>query len=212
MRGFFITFEGGEGSGKSTQIAALCAALRAEGRAVVETQDPGGTPLGADVRRLLLDPARVGMAPVAELLLYEASRAQLVAEVIRPALGQGRIVVCDRFTHSTAAYQGYGRGLELRLVERLNGLAAAGVEPDCTFLLDLDPVLGLARVRARTPEDRMEAEELDFHQRVRAGFLALAARRPDRIHVLDATRPAEEVAGRVRDRVAALLGAARAAR
>lgn len=211
MRGIFITFEGGEGSGKSSQIAALLAALRAEGREVVETQDPGGTAIGREIRRILLDPARTGMAPLAELLLYEASRAQLVAEVIRPALARGQVVLCDRFTDSTVAYQGYGRGLDLALIDRLNRLVSADLRPNCTFLLDLDPAAGLARVRERTGEDRMEAEVLGFHLRVREGFLAMARREPDRVVVLDGTRPPEEIAREVRDRVAALLGAARAA-
>jgi dTMP kinase len=212
MPGLFITFEGGEGTGKSTQLARLRSALRAEGRAIVETQEPGGTTIGREVREILLNPERTGMAPVAELFLYEASRAQLVGEVIRPALARGDVVLCDRFTDSTIAYQGAGRGLELGLIDSLNRLASGDLRPDCTFLLDLDPAVGLARVRQRTPEDRMEAELLEFHRRVREGFLAVARREPARVVVLDGTRPPEQIAARIRDRVAALLGAARAAR
>jgi dTMP kinase len=212
MPGTFITFEGGEGTGKSSQLAVLRAALCAGGRAVVETQEPGGTTIGREIRGILLNPARTGMTAVAELLLYEASRAQLVGEVIRPALARGEVVLCDRFTDSTVAYQGYGRGLELDIIESLNRLVSGGLRPDCTFLLDLDPAAGLARVRQRTPEDRMEAEVLEFHRRVREGFLAIARREPDRVVVLDGTRPPGEIATRIRDRVTALLGAARAAR
>ncbi len=210
MRGFFITFEGGEGSGKSTQLARLLTALRADGWDALETQDPGGTPAGREIRRVLLDPAQSGLAPLAELLLYEASRAQLVAEVIRPALAAGRVVLCDRFTDSTVAYQGHGRGLDLALIERLNGLAAGGLVPDCTFLLDVDPAVGLDRVRLRTAADRLEGEALAFHQRVRQGFLALARREPERVVVLDAAAPAEEIARRIRRRVSAVLAAAAA--
>jgi dTMP kinase len=188
-------------------MAALGAWLRAGERAVTETQEPGGTAIGQEIRRVLLDPSHAGMSPIAELLLYEASRAQLVTEVIRPALDRGEIVLCDRFTDSTVAYQGYGRGLDLALIERLNRLAAATAAPDCTFLLDLDPAVGLARVRERTPADRMEAQVLAFHQRVREGFLTVAGCQPERVAVLDATRPAEEIWGRVRDRVAELLDA-----
>ena len=206
--GHFFTFEGGEGSGKTTQLATLRAALRAEGRTVVETQDPGGTAIGREIRRLLLDRASARMGAVAELLLYEASRAQLVAEVIRPALAAGAIVLCDRFTDSTVAYQGYGRGLDLGLIARLNAAAADHLCPDRTFLLDLDPAAGLARVRAR-PQDRIEAERLGFHQRVREGYQALAAAEPARVVLLDAAMSPEALAERVRQGVeAALLAAA----
>ena len=202
--GRFFTFEGGEGSGKTTQLAALRAVLQAEGRPVVETQDPGGTAIGREIRRLLLDPASRGMAPVAELFLYEASRAQLVAEVIRPAMAQGAIVLCDRFTDSTVAYQGYGRGLDLTLIVRLNAAAAGGLCPDRTFLLDLDPAAGLARVQER-PQDRMEAERLSFHQRVREGYRAVAAAEPARMVLLDAAMSAETLGERVRQEVLAVL-------
>lgn len=205
MAGLFITFEGGEGTGKSTQLAALRDLLTAGGRAVVDTLEPGGTAIGRQIRALLLDRGHTGMTAAAELLLYEASRAQLVAEVVRPALAQEAVVLCDRFTDSTVAYQGYGRGLPLSLIDELNRFATGGLRPDCTFLLDLDPVAGLARVQRRTPADRMEAERIAFHSRVRGGFLAIAAAEPTRVVVLDGGRPPEEIAERIRARVASLV-------
>jgi dTMP kinase len=212
MGGLFITFEGGEGSGKTTQLKALLARLRAEGRDALETRDPGGTPIGRQIRDLLLDPARGGMAAVAELFLYEASRAQLVHEVLRPALAAGRIVLCDRFTDSTVAYQGYGRGLDLDLIARLNALATDGLCPDLTFLLDLDPERGLTRAARRVgtrPErpDRLEAEALEFHQRVRAGYRAIGAAEPERVVLLDASQGMAQIEERIRRRVEAALQA-----
>ncbi len=210
MRGLLITFEGGEGSGKTTQLKALLAHLRSAGRDVVETRDPGGTPIGKHIRGLLLDRQNAGMAPAAELFLYEASRAQLAHEVIRPALTRGRIVLCDRFTDSTVAYQGCGRGLDLTLIGRLNALATEGLCPDLTFLLDLDPAVGLARATQRVTEleerhDRIEEELLAFHQRVRSGYRAIAAAEPERVVVLDASRGMAEIEDRIRRRVDELL-------
>ncbi|HSB69304.1 MAG TPA: dTMP kinase [Candidatus Methylomirabilis sp.] len=192
MPGLFVTFEGGEGSGKTTQLKSLLAQLRATGRDVLETRDPGGTPIGKQVRELLLDRENTRMAAMAELFLYEASRAQLVDEVIRPALREGRIVLCDRFTDSTLAYQGHGRGLDRDLILRLNDLATGGLRPDLTLLLDLPPEVGLARAEKRlthprSRRDRMEAERLSFHQRVREGYLAIAAADPTRVVLLDAS-------------------------
>lgn len=210
MPGFFVTFEGGEGSGKTTQLKALLAGLRSLPVEVVQTRDPGGTAIGNQVRELLLSGENVRMSPLAELLLYEASRAQLVQELIRPALTAHRIVLCDRFTDSTVAYQGYGRGLDLDLIERLNAVAADGLRPDLTFLLDLDPAVGLARVAERVTQprrrrDRLEAEVLEFHQRVRAGYRALAAREPARIVVLDAALGVQEIETRIRRHVESCL-------
>jgi dTMP kinase len=210
MAGLFITFEGGEGAGKTTQLQTLCTHLRATGRDAVDTRDPGGTSIGKQIRSLLLDPAYGGTAAVTELFLYEASRAQLVHEVIRPALAAGRIVLCDRFTDSTVAYQGYGRGLDLELITRLNALAADGLSPDLTFLLDLEPEVGLTRAAQRVtlrPErhDRIEREVLGFHQRVRAGYRAIAAAEPDRVILLDAAREMAEIEELIRRRVEALL-------
>jgi dTMP kinase len=216
MRGFFVTFEGGEGSGKTTQLKALLGHLRSVGRDVVETRDPGGTAIGNQIRGLLLDGENARMDSLTELLLYEASRAQLVQEVVQPALAAGRILLCDRFTDSTVAYQGYGRGLDLDLIERLNASATRGIRPDLTFFLDLDPVVGLERVKRRlTPSrasrDRLEDEALAFHERVRQGFRALAAREPERVIALDAVQSLSELAAEIRRRVDARLGPTEAA-
>ena len=210
MAGLFITFEGGEGSGKTTQLRGLLSHLRATGRVAIETRDPGGTPIGKRIRALLLDPGSVGMAPAAELLLYEASRAQVVHEVIRPALARGELVLCDRFTDSTVAYQGYGRGLDLGLIGQLNALATEGLRPDLTILLDLDPALGLARAARRVAQqgsrhDRIEEEVLAFHQRVRTGYQAVAAGEPERVMVLDASGGVAVIEADIRRRVDELL-------
>jgi dTMP kinase len=210
MAGLFVTFEGGEGSGKTTQLKALLTHLRAGGRDAAETRDPGGTAIGKQIRDLLLDRKNARMAAVTELFLYEASRAQLVHEVIRPALAAGCILLCDRFTDSTVAYQGHGRGLDLGLIARLNALATDGLRPDLTFLLDLDPETGLARASQRVGQpaerhDRIEAEVLSFHQRVRAGYRAIAAAEADRVVLLDASRGMAEIEALIRRRVEALL-------
>jgi dTMP kinase len=212
MTGFFITFEGGEGSGKTTQLKALLAYLHSRRLDAVQTRDPGGTTISNQVRELLLDAENVRMSSLAELLLYEASRAQLVREVVRPALAAGRILLCDRFTDSTVAYQGYGRGLDLTLVERLNAVATDGLRPDLTFLLDLDPAVGLARVGGRLAQprqrrDRLEEEVLEFHQRVRTGYRALAAREPERVVVLDAAQGMLEIEARIRGHIETRLAA-----
>jgi len=164
--GVFITFEGGEGSGKSTQLNRLGMMLQTAGRKVRLLREPGGTHLGEEVRSLLLDPASSGMDSRAELLLYEAARAQLVAEVIEPALAAGEIVMCDRFYDSTTAYQGYGRGIALDEIAALNRAASAGLRPDRTLVFDVDPMLGLARATAAQEADRLESESLAFHHRV----------------------------------------------
>ncbi|HET6351528.1 MAG TPA: dTMP kinase [Coriobacteriia bacterium] len=195
--GVFITFEGGEGSGKSTQLNRLGMMLQTAGRKVRLLREPGGTRLGEEVRGLLLDPANSGMDSRAELLLYEAARAQLVAEVIEPALAAGEIVMCDRFYDSTTAYQGYGRGITLDEIAALNRAASAGLRPDRTLVFDVDPMLGLARATAAQEADRLESESLAFHHRVRDGFLAIAAAEPERVKVIDATGDVETVGGLV---------------
>lgn len=198
-RGFFVTFEGVEGSGKSTQANALAERLRADGARVVVTREPGGTPLGERIRDILLDLGERGMLAETELLLYLASRAEHVARVVAPALDRGDVVISDRFGDASVAYQGGGRGLGSTLVESLNQVATRGVKPDVTFLLDLDPEEGLGRLCGRDggSRDRIEAEELAFHRKVREAYLEAARREPSRFVVLDATREQAEIADSV---------------
>ena len=195
-RGVFITFEGGEGSGKSTQLRRLADRLESAGVPVRTLREPGGTLAGEAIRAILLDPAHTGLTAGAELLLYEASRAQLVAQVIEPALAAGEVVLCDRFFDSTTAYQGYARGLSLAQIDLLNQAATGGLVPNRTLVFDIDPALGIARATAHST-DRLEAEDLDFHRRVREGFLSIAAQDPARVSVLDASGSADDVAARV---------------
>jgi dTMP kinase len=193
LSGRLITFDGIEGSGKSTQLAALSRALIAKGWSVVSTREPGGSPLGEGVRRLVLDPAFAGMSARAELWLYLAARADHVERVILPAMALGAVVLCDRFSEATLAYQGYGRGLPLDEVEAATELASGGLRPDLVVLLDLPVEEGLRRVGERRLTNRLDLESTAFHQRVRDGYLTLATREPDRIRVFDARRPLEEL-------------------
>lgn len=193
MSGLFVTFEGGEGSGKSTQLARLAARLCARGSEPVVTREPGGTPLAEGIRELLLDPARRPGA-MSEALLMEAARADLVANLVRPALAAGRVVLCDRYDDSTLAYQGAGRGLDSGLLATLNRAATGGLEPDLTLLYDVPPEVGLARRESAAGEtNRLDREPADFHQRVRRRFLELAAAGPSRWVVLDATATPDEL-------------------
>jgi dTMP kinase len=195
--GLFISIEGGEGAGKSTVIATLSDLLSADGREVVLTREPGGTPEGEAVRALLLD-AGNHLVPEAELLLMFAARAQLVRRLIRPALARGAAVVADRFTDASFAYQGGGRGLDMGRIAELERWAA-GLKPDLTFLLDVGVAQGLARARSRGGEpDRIEREREDFFERVRAVYLARAAAEPTRFRVIDASQPVEAVQAGVR--------------
>jgi len=202
--GLLVAFEGGEGAGKSTQVQLLADWLRARGHPVETTVEPGGTPLGARLRAVLLDPGTV-VPPRAEALLYAADRADHVASTVRPALQGGAVVLTDRYVDSSIAYQGAGRSLPAAEVAKLSDWATGGLQADLTVVLDLDPAVGLARAAGRSTVDRLEAESLPFHQRVRAAFLSLAAAAPHRYLVVDAAQPAEQVAEQVRDRVAALL-------
>lgn len=192
-RGYFITLEGGEGTGKTTQIVMLARRIEAAGFTVRMLREPGGTALGEAVREVLLHADHEGMDARAELMLYEAARAQLVAEVIEPALEAGEVVVCDRFFDSSTAYQGYGRGLPLDEVEALNRIATGGLVPDLTVVLDLDPVIGLQRATAHGA-DRLESEDIAFHRRVREGFLSIASEQHARVRVVDASGAPEEIA------------------
>lgn len=194
--GFFIAFEGPEGSGKSSQVARLARRLEAEGVDALVTREPGGSPASERIRAVLLDP-ELRLDPLAELLLYAAGRSQHVVERIAPALAAGRLVLSDRFSAATVAYQGYGRELDLAFVHDLNARVTLGHRPDLTLLLDIAPEVGLARVAARGAADRLERADLAFHARVRSGFLAQAAADPERWRVLDADTDEDALAAAV---------------
>lgn len=205
----FVTFEGPEGSGKSTQIRQLAAALEAQKLSVLVTREPGGTTIGNAIRAVLLDPARTEMSPRAETLLFNAARAQIVDQVIRPALAEGTLVLCDRYADSTLAYQGYGHGQPLEPLRQLAAYATAGLMPDLTIYLDIDVQEGLKRKQAGGAEEwnRMEEKALAFHQAVRAGYLQLAAAEPQRWLVVDAAQSIEAVHAEIFSRVQALIAA-----
>jgi dTMP kinase len=198
-KGFFITFEGSEGSGKSTQIRRLAARLRRAGRRVVVGREPGGTPLGEKIRHLLqFSRAGHAMSAETELLLFGANRAQHTREVILPALRRGEIVISDRYADSSAVYQGVARGLGHGFVRCMNRFATAGLEPDLTFVLDLDPAEGLRRARKKTRRsDRMEAQKMAFYRSVREGFRRLARAEPRRVKLVEARAGVAEVADRL---------------
>jgi dTMP kinase len=202
--GRFVVFEGGEGAGKTTQLRQLAEALAGDGWPVTTTAQPGGTPAGKCIRGLLLDPA-VTLTGRAEALLYAADRAEHAATVLRPALARGDVVLCDRYSDSSIAYQGAGRALGAPVAE-LSRWATDGLLPDLVVLLDVDPEVGLARTRVRGPMDRIEQETLDFHQRVRHAFLAQADADPRRYLVLDATAPAGGLSAAIARRARTLLG------
>jgi dTMP kinase len=200
--GLFITFEGIDGAGKTTQLKLLAARLREQGKSVLETAEPGGTSIGMQIRRILLDTANPELSSMAELLLLFAGRAQHVEETILPALDQGLIVLCDRFTDSTIAYQGAGRGLPLDTVLAINRIACGGLAPHLTLYLDIDVESALERARARNVEDpaaatRIENQTAEFHTRVRDAYLDLAATQTERIRLVDGLGPREDVAERI---------------
>ncbi len=192
----FISFEGIEGSGKSTQVKLLGDYLGAKGYKVLTTVEPGGTSIGVKIRNLLLEPQN-HMDPLTELILYYASRAQHVREVIYPAILNNTVVITDRFTDSTVAYQGYARGIDLSIIQALDEIVVSDLKPSLTFLLDLDVEEGLRRNRQAQKEDRFELETLEFHTRVRKGFLQIAAREPERVKIVDTSRSTEEVSREV---------------
>ena len=213
----FITFEGIEGSGKTTQIRLLAEQLQQKNQQVLLTREPGGCQIADQIRGILLHPDNMAMVSRTELLLYAAARAQHIEEVVRPALTAGKIVLCDRFTDATLAYQGDGRGLERSLIIQLNQLAAGDCRPDLTLLFDLPVEIGLGRARQRetdlqdSSEGRFEREQLDFHQRIRDGYLTLATAEPQRFRVIDASRSREQMTKEISDIVAPFLCSANGA-
>jgi dTMP kinase len=207
----FITFEGVEGSGKTSQIQRLKKYLTQKGIPCKVTREPGGCPIGEKIRKILLNPDHRGMVPATELFLYEAARAQHVKEVLKPLLKKGEVILCDRFCDATVAYQGYGRRIDLKWIASLNRLSSQGIKPDVTFLLDCPPDVGLNRALQRNRmlkqegEGRFEKEEIQFHRRVRKGYLAIARKEPHRVKVIDTSEGEEKVFEKIRKIVDNLL-------
>jgi len=208
----FITFEGPEGSGKTTQMELLRDYLKERGYPVLDTREPGGTNIGDQIRAILLDSQNIDMLPASEALLFSAARAQIVNQVIRPHLAQGGIVLCDRYADSTLAYQGYGHGLNLEMLHTITTLATGGLKPDLTVYLDIDIEEGLRRKLAahkagQSEWNRLDRQETAFHRRVREGYLQMAVREPDRWLVIDATQPVDAIQASIRAGVEAKLDA-----
>lgn len=203
LPGAFIVLDGGEGAGKSTQAERLVRRLREEGRPATAVRDPGSTPVSERIREILLDPALPEMDARTEMFLYMAGRAEMVARIIRPALEVGLTVVCDRFVSSTVAYQGYAGGMDPSLVWEMGRVAAGGLEPDLTVILDVDVAAGFARLGGE--RDRMESKDRAYHESVRQGFLTMARERPDRFAVVDAAQPLEAVARDIEEVVKRVL-------
>lgn len=201
QRGLFVTFEGIEGSGKTTQVKMLREYLQEAHCTVISTREPGGTPVADAIRDLLLSPHSEKVSDKTELLLYLASRAQHVSAVIKPALHQGITVVCDRFSDATIAYQGYGRGLDINFLQKLNRYSTDSLTPDMTVLIDLPAELGISRIRrdVKRELDRLESEHIEFHERVRRGYLQIASAEPERFFIVDGTLPIEEVFRRIQE-------------
>ena len=204
MAGFFITFEGCEGCGKSTQSRYLSKKLSQAGISVKLTREPGGTVLGDEIRHVLKRRRQDNITPEAEMLLFAACRIQLITEIIKPGLQKDTVIICDRYTDSTLAYQGYGRGIDLPTIETINELATKGIKPDLTILLDIPAHEGLSRKSTRS-EDRFETEDIAFHEKVRNGYLKLAAQEPERWFVIDATLPKAKISNIIWDKVNQLL-------
>jgi dTMP kinase len=200
----FITFEGGEGSGKSSQAKILFRSLYRLSLSVLLTHEPGGTPQGERISKILKSKENKELSPLTELLLFNASRTQLISEVIKPNLKHGTIIICDRFTDSTIAYQGFGRGLNLKLIETVNDIAAEGIKPDLTILLDVPAQEGLSR-KSKQNLDRFHQEEISFHNRIRSGFLQLAGEEPDRWFVVNGLLSKKYISQTIWNRVTSLL-------
>ena len=209
--GYFITFEGVEGCGKTTQIKLLSELMSTRGIRTILTREPGGCPIADKIRAILLDAENSALAPLAELMLYAAARAQHVTEVIKPALSDDKIVLCDRFCDATVAYQSFGRGIDLDVINTLNQYACQGASPDLTILFDCDPAVGLERARKRIEassgprEERFELEALAFHHKVRAGYLQLASEEPGRFLIIDASAGVDEIFANISNQVVARL-------
>lgn len=206
MRGWFITFEGPDGSGKTTQLRLMAPWLASQGIPLVITREPGGTPVGERIREILHDCQHTEMTSEAEILLYSASRAQHVGEIIRPAVAAGKVVLCDRFYDSTYAYQGYGRGLSLPAIRQITAFATQGLVPDLTLYLDVPPEIGISRREASGEAlNRLDREALAFHRRVREGYQALIKAEPARWHFIDATGTPDTIQATLREIVMATL-------
>ena len=205
MKGSFISFEGIEGTGKTIQSKLLYEHFRKTGYTVILTEEPGGTRIGLKIREVLLSVENKEITPVTELLLYNASRAQHLKELILPALNEGGIVITDRFSDSTVAYQGYGRGIDSKLIDSLERMVTEGLKPDITLLLDLDAETGLLRNKGINKTDRLELEDLKFHKKVRAGYLQIAAREPERIKLIDSSGSIEEIQRKIIDIVTSCI-------
>lgn len=206
MKGRFISLEGIEGTGKSTQAKLLSDYLKDKGFDIVLTEEPGGTQIGLRIRELLLSVEHKGMTAVTELLLYNASRSQHIREIIVPAISSGAIVITDRFTDSTIAYQGFGRGIDLSLINSIDLIATERLRPDITILLDLDAEVGLKRNKGINKTDRLELEDLEFHQRVRNGYHNLAEKEPERIKLIDASAGIQEIHNRISSIITNFIG------
>ena len=196
-KGIFISFEGIEGTGKTTQARLLSERLIREGYEVILTQEPGGTVIGNKIREILLHVDHREMSYMTELLLYNAARAQHLSEKILPAINEGKVVITDRFTDSTVAYQGYGRGIDISLIMSIDSVATGGIKPHLTILFDLDVEVGLKRNRGINKVDRLELEDIEFHKRVREGYLHISEKEPERVRIVDATMPVEEISEKV---------------
>lgn len=205
QNGKFITFEGTDGSGKTTQIKLIEEYIREKGYEVVLSREPGGTKVSEMIRDLVLDPANTEIVPLTEMILYAASRAQHVAQVIKPAVEAGKIVICDRFVDSSYAYQGCGRGVDLKIVADVNRVAINGMSPDITFFLDIDPETAIKRRISSTGADRIEQEKIEFHRLVYDGYKKMSLLFPDRIKTIDANKSIKEISSHIKDYLKELL-------